>query len=110
LKDLWNSQEVMENVGLWIAVYEMKKCEWCLLCVVRCITCCLMWEWIKVSLMSREWDVLVRLEEMVCSLRARDANTLHSIRAADRAYALQWMVATRDLLATHLECCKKRNL
>ena len=24
--------------------------------------------------------------------------------------ALQWMVATRDLLATHLECYKKRNL
>jgi hypothetical protein len=35
----------------------------------------------------------------------QDANTLRSIRAADRAEALQWMTR-RDVLATHLEYCK----
>lgn len=36
MKDLWNSQEAMENVGLWIAVYDMKKCE------MVFTVCCLM--------------------------------------------------------------------
>jgi hypothetical protein len=35
----------------------------------------------------------------------RDANTLRTIRAADREEALQWMTR-RDLLATHLDYCK----
>jgi hypothetical protein len=36
----------------------------------------------------------------------RDAITLRGMKAADRADALQWM-ARRDLLAAHLEYCKR---
>ena len=37
--------------------------------------------------------------------RQKLANTLRTIRAADREEALQWMTR-RDLLATHLDYCK----